>query len=120
MIGFLFELVLIQAGYCVTWARDGLEALEKLPPEAPPVNAVISDIQLGEGPDGWQVARWARSRHPGIPIIYMTSESGAIASERHAPWGVILRKPFHIDQMVEVLGDLLNADQSRLPINRRS
>ncbi len=109
LLAVLFELALCEAGYVVARARSGLEAMSKLAAEAPPVDLLVTDIGLGEGPDGWQVARRARARSPGLPVIYMT---GARADEwrpQHVPMGVLLLKPFPITQLAEMVGALLAA-----------
>ncbi|MEI9891464.1 MAG: response regulator [Caulobacteraceae bacterium] len=72
LLGFLFELALVDAGYVVARARNGWDALSKLAEGAPPVDAVITDVDFRDGPDGWQVARRARARCDGLPVIYMT------------------------------------------------
>jgi DNA-binding response OmpR family regulator len=108
LLGVLFELALCEAGYQVARAHNGVEALAKLD-ASPPIVLVVTDISLGDGPDGWQVARRARARSPGMPVIYMT---GARADEwlpQHVPMGVLLLKPFPISQLVEMAGHLLAA-----------
>jgi len=107
LLGVLFELALCEAGYQVVRARNGVEALDALS-AAPPIGLLVTDIGLGDGPDGWQVARRARARSPDIPVIYMT---GARADEwlpQHVPLGVLLLKPFPIDQLVEMVGHLVS------------
>ena len=111
LMGVLFELVLIDAGYRVVRANNGHEALAQLESGAEPVDAVISDIDLGDGPDGWQVARRARAKSSTVPVIYMTGGRGDDWAPQHVPWGVMLQKPFQIDQMITILGDLLEAEQ---------
>jgi len=108
LLSVLFELALCEAGYKVTRAHSGAEALAKLDASAP-IDLVITDISLGEGPNGWQIARRARARSPDMPVIYMT---GARADEwlpQHVPLGVLLLKPFPITQLVEMVGHLISA-----------
>lgn len=108
LLGVLFELALCEAGYLVSRVSSGAEAVAKIA-ASPAIDLVITDIGLGEGPDGWQVARRARARSPDLPVIYMT---GARADEwlpQHVPLGVLLLKPFPIDQLVEMVGHLLSA-----------
>jgi two-component system cell cycle response regulator CpdR len=111
LMGALFELVLADAGYQVARAKSGQEALARLESDAPPIDAVISDIELGEGPDGWQVARRARARSPTMPVIYITGGRGDDWAPQHVPLGVMLQKPFHVDTMVVTLRDLLQGER---------
>ncbi len=110
LMGVLFELVLVDAGYQVIRVRDGREAMLRLAPDAPPIDALISDVGLGDGPDGWQVARRARARALRLPVIYITGGRGDDWIPQHVPLGVMLQKPFHIDRMVELLAELLEAE----------
>src|SRR6201999_3190610 len=68
LLGVLFELALVDAGYAVIRARSGSEALAKLEADEATVDAVITDVGMGEGPDGWQVARRARVKSEGLPV----------------------------------------------------
>jgi DNA-binding response OmpR family regulator len=106
LLGVLFELALTETGYQVARARTGTEALAKLA-AASPIDLVVTDISLGDGPDGWQVARRARARSPDMPVIYMTAARGDEWRPQHVPMGVLLLKPFPIDQLVEMVGHLL-------------
>jgi DNA-binding response OmpR family regulator len=103
LLGVLFELALCEAGYPVVRARDGAEAMAVLA-AAPPVGLLVTDIGLGDGPDGWQVARRARARSPEMPVIYMTGGRADEWLPQHVPLGVLLLKPFPIDQLVEMVG----------------
>jgi CheY-like chemotaxis protein len=90
----------------VARAVSGADALVKLDASRP-IDLVVTDISLGDVPNGWQVARRARARCPEMPVIYMT---GARADEwrpQSVPMGVLLLKPFPIDQLVEMVGHML-------------
>jgi DNA-binding response OmpR family regulator len=73
------------------------------------IDLLVTDIALGDGPDGWQVARRARARSPDMPVIYMTGGRGDEWRPQHVPMGVLLLKPFPIDQLVDMAGRLLAA-----------
>lgn len=106
LLGVLFELALAEAGYLVARARNGTEAMATLA-AAPPIDLLVTDIGLGDGPDGWQVARRARARAPDMPVIYMTGARGDEWRPQHVPMGVLLLKPFSMDQFVEMAGSLM-------------
>ena len=67
------------------------------------LSALVSDIDLGEGEDGFDVARRARAAYPHLPVVFV---SGAAAS-RHAAEGVegsiFIGKPYHPRQIVDTL-----------------
>jgi DNA-binding response OmpR family regulator len=108
LLGVLFELALAEAGYLVTRASHGADALAVLA-SASSIDLLVTDIALGDGPDGWQVARRARARSPDMPVIYMTGGRGDEWRPQHVPMGVLLLKPFPIDQLVDMAGRLLAA-----------
>jgi len=108
LLGVLFELALCEAGYVVVRARHGADAIEALTASAP-IHLLVTDICLGGGPDGWQVARSARARRPDMPVIYMTGGGVDGWLPQHVPLGVLLLKPFPIDQLVEMVGHQLSA-----------
>jgi CheY-like chemotaxis protein len=70
-------------------------------------SALITDINLGPGQDGYDVARSARFRCPAMAVIYISgSEVG-----RHQAEGVygshFIAKPFEPDQIRRALQDVL-------------
>jgi DNA-binding NtrC family response regulator len=108
LLGVLFELALCEAGYVVTRARSGADAMEALA-DPQPIQLLVTDICLGDGPDGWQVARRARARCPDLPVIYMTGGGIDGWLPQSVPLGVLLLKPFPIDRLVEMAGHQLSA-----------
>jgi DNA-binding response OmpR family regulator len=67
------------------------------------LSGLVSDIDLGPGDNGFDVARCARAAYPGIPVVFV---SGAAAS-RHLAEGVegsvFIQKPYHPRQVIEAL-----------------
>ncbi len=59
LVGVSFQDVLEDGGYSVRHVSSGLEAIGVLEEDGCAVSGVITDIRLGEGPDGWEVARRA-------------------------------------------------------------
>jgi DNA-binding response OmpR family regulator len=111
LLGVLFELALCEAGYAVVRARNGAEAMAALS-ATPTIGLLVTDVGLGDGPDGWQVARRARARSPDMPVIYMTGGRADEWLPQHVPLGVLLLKPFPIDQLVEMVGHLVSTQSS--------
>ena len=73
------------------------------------LSGLVSDIDLGLGEDGFDVARRAREAYPGIPVVFV---SGAAAA-RHLAEGVegsiFIHKPYHPRQVIEALSILYHA-----------
>jgi CheY-like chemotaxis protein len=70
------------------------------------LSALVTDINLGAGEDGFDIARRTRVAYPGLPVVYV---SGAAAS-RHLAEGVegsvFINKPYHPRQIIEALAGL--------------
>ncbi len=69
----------------------------------PYLSALVTDIDLGSGEDGFDVARRTRAAYPGVPVVYVSGTAGS----RHAGEGVIdsvfISKPYHPRQIAEAL-----------------
>ncbi|MDB5433072.1 MAG: response regulator receiver protein [Caulobacter sp.] len=89
-------------GFNVLEAHCAQEAFEALQ-GAEFLTALVTDIDLGEGPDGFEVARRARIIHPGLPVVYVSGSACA----RHLTEGVrdseFISKPYRRQRVVEAL-----------------
>ncbi len=68
--------ILQGAGYEVTLCASGERAIElaqRLPAGARPIDVVISDVRLGDGPDGMEVLAAFQRAQPQTPVILMTA-----------------------------------------------
>lgn len=77
-------------GFAVAFACDGAQAIVALGNQGPPLAGLITDIRLGAGPDGWEVARRAREINPLMPVVYITGDSAADWPARGVPNSLIL------------------------------
>lgn len=86
----------VEVFYC---AADAIKALEAQQPLA----ALVTDVDLGAGADGYEVARHARTLYPHLPVVYISGGPPA----RHLKEGVensaFIAKPFQPWQIVEAL-----------------
>jgi DNA-binding response OmpR family regulator len=69
MIRMTLQDALEDAGYAVMWASDGHEAMRLLEERGKELNGLITDVKLGDSPDGWHVARHAREISPDLPVV---------------------------------------------------
>lgn len=107
LIACMVSDALTDSGFEVVIAYDGSEALSTIA-QNPGIHALVTDINMGAGADGWHVARCAREASPLLPVVYTT---GGAAHEwvRHGVHGSILVvKPFRVDRIVSALFELLN------------
>ena len=103
----LVETTLKEAGFEVVVASCGAEALRILETNTEPVHGLITDINLGGGPEGWEVARRARELIDAVPVVYVSGGSGHEWSSRGVPRSVMITKPFAPTQIVVAMSTLL-------------
>lgn len=67
------------------------------------LSGLVTDIELGGGEDGFDIARRTRVAYPGLPVVFL---SGTAAS-RHPAEGVegsvFINKPYHPRQIIAAL-----------------
>ena len=70
---FLHDLVepaLADAGFVVAAATRPDEAMALLTQRRADFCALVTDVDLGGGPSGWEIARLARQLIADIPVVY--------------------------------------------------
>jgi CheY-like chemotaxis protein len=97
-----------QGGYGVRAATSGEEAIHLIWHLEQPFCGLVTDVHLGPGPSGWDVARTARERYPDLPIVYMTGESASEWTSQGVPKSILLQKPIAAAQLVTAISTLLN------------
>ena len=99
---------LSSAGFDVHLANDGAKALERLEADAAKYDALITDINLGPGANGWEVAHRARRRFPRIVVLYVTGDRAREWVSVGVPNSLAIGKPFAPDYVVRMLNFLLS------------
>ena len=94
-------------GYRVNCCGTGFDALNYIDMEDS-ITAIVTDIRLELGPDGWEIARRAREQFPDAQVIYITGHAEAEFGEEKVPESVILRKPFKSAELVKAITAMLN------------
>jgi CheY-like chemotaxis protein len=116
---FLRELaavVLEDAGFEVVTAEDGLAAFEALDNDGSPFCAIVTDVNLGNGPDGWRVAERGRQLNKDLPVVYVTGTSAHQWRSNGVPNSLLVRKPFTPAEVIEALRTLLGRAEARCRI----
>ena len=100
-------LVKALAGYRLTVARDGDEALLAIG-RADPVDLVITDY-LMPGMMGDELIGRLRETRPNLKVLVVTGHGDILDRERQGWWEDARRltKPFGLDQLTKAVGDLL-------------
>ena len=104
----LIEAVLEDGGFDVRRVLDGAEAITALDSGHSEIGAVVTDIRLGAGPSGWDIARHARQLRPDIPVVFMSGDSAADWTAHGVPNSLMISKPFAPAQIVTAVAQLLN------------
>jgi DNA-binding response OmpR family regulator len=93
--------VLEEAGFAVLAAMSGEDAMAKASAETPDV--LVTDLDLGAGMSGLQLAEAARRRWPDLPVVYISGRGWQMQEHGLDEREVFLAKPFH---QSELLGGL--------------
>lgn len=109
LVGSTFVDGLKEAGYQVLHAVTGAEAIEVLDLRTAEIRALVTDIRLGKGPDGWEVAHHARTLLPSLPVVYATGDSADDWAANGVPNSIMLAKPFALAQLITAVSQLINA-----------
>lgn len=111
----VLSAALTDAGYEVITARSGNEAIKEVDADAARFRAIVTDIQLGRGPDGWEIARRARKLVPTMPIIYMSGDLAEEWAAKGVPGSVIVAKSFAPAQLITAISNVINQADMHLP-----
>ena len=95
------------SGFVVSLCGTGFDALNYIEMEDDIV-AVVTDVSLGEGPDGWEVARRARAHFPDAPIVYISGEGAAAFREEAVANSRLVSKPLRAMELVNAVSALLH------------
>jgi DNA-binding response OmpR family regulator len=98
-----------EAGFTVHCAKDAEEAYSRFDRNPTGIRAVVTDIKLGNGALGWDIAFHIRQPIPTMPIVYMSGDSASDWAARGVPNSVMVQKPFAISQIITAVSTLLNA-----------
>ena len=90
------------SSYNVSGVYCAAEAL-KLIANGEPWSALVTDIDLGLGMDGFDVARHARMSYPHLPVVFISGGETAPERARGVAESEFIAKPFRPRQLVEAL-----------------
>jgi two-component system response regulator FlrC len=91
------------SGHLVSVATSGEEALEKLAEQS--FDVVVSDMGMGAGMNGWELAEAVRHRWPSVRFLLATGWGAAIDPTDARARGVeaVLAKPYHPADLLQAL-----------------
>jgi len=92
-------------GFAVRPATTAGDALAQIDSSAG-CSLLLTDIDLGPGLSGFEAARMAQEKHPGLPVIYLTGRPSHGNGREFGPRERFLRKPFRTRELVEAMRSL--------------
>lgn len=113
LIGVDLAEALREGGYSVQHVTTGAEAVATLENGDAAICGIVTDVRLGPGPDGWEVARRARELQPRLPIVYITGDSAHEHTAQGVPESILVQKPFAVAQVATAISMLLTAASPR-------
>lgn len=107
--------LLVEEGYLVLTAANGVEALELA--KATKFDLVLLDLNMPVK-DGWETFKQFSTKNPLLPIILMTARPNQFFSALAAGAGALLEKPLDFEKLFQMIENLLEepveARQARL------
>jgi PAS domain S-box-containing protein len=87
-------------GHIVAVAGSGEAALQQL--AAAPCDLVLTDVRLGAGMTGWELAAAIRARHPGVRVVVATGAGRLDADEAsHRGVDAVITKPYRLADLLQ-------------------
>ena len=77
----------VEAVFCASAAFEAIDRGRYL-------TALVTDIDLGSGPDGFDVACHARAAYPLLPVVYISGTRASDHAKQGVPGSEFLGKPF--------------------------
>jgi len=109
LIALSLEVALQEAGFTILHVLSAEDAIRAVDESHGSLSGVITDIKFGGSLDGWAVARHARERVAGVPVVYMSGDSAHDHTVQGVPDSIMLQKPFAPAQLITAIATLLNA-----------
>ncbi|HEX2818465.1 MAG TPA: response regulator [Phenylobacterium sp.] len=91
---------------CVYSGPAAIEAITSLEY----LDALLTDIDLGKGPDGFDVARYARKLYPHLPVVFVSGTMGLHHAANGVEGSVFVAKPFHPAQLMRALDQAIHRE----------
>lgn len=95
------------AGFHTVSAPNDAAAYAALQDKAIEFDALVIDVNLGEGTTGFDVARFARRLRPEVPVIYLSGGSPDWVTAFGVTGSEFLGKPFKDAELLALLDGMI-------------
>ena len=99
-------------GFATLAAGDAESAIPLFEDRGDEIRGLVTDINLADGMNGWDLARAARERASDLPVVYISGASCHEWASRGVPNSLMITKPFAPAQVVVALSSLLVASDT--------
>jgi DNA-binding response OmpR family regulator len=106
------EDALSDGGFAACSVHSGEAALSTFRDGRERCRALLTDVNLGDGISGWELARLIREITPGFPVVYMTGASARDWKSQGVVGSVLIEKPFAPAQLATAVSQLLDTGTS--------
>ena len=100
------------AGFATIASADAQGALRLFEENRAEIRGLVTDINLADGVDGWELASLAREQSSDLPVVYVSGASGHEWASRGVPNSLMITKPFAPAQVIVAISSLLVATDS--------
>ncbi len=103
-------MALEKAGHHVTSCEDGQKAYEALQEDGDDVDLLLADIVM-PGMDGIELSQKATALYPDLKVMFITGFAAVAIGKAAvaAPHARVLSKPFHLNDLVQQVNEMLAA-----------
>jgi DNA-binding response OmpR family regulator len=108
LLSDVLEEGLKDAGFELLMVANGTAALEALESDTTRFKGIVTDIKLGPGPDGWEVAHQGRALGAHLAVVYTTGDSAEAWAANGVPNSIMIPKPYAVAQVIAAVAQLLN------------
>jgi DNA-binding response OmpR family regulator len=107
-ICIFIEDALSDGGFEACSVHSGEAALSTFRDGRERCRALLTDVNLGDGISGWELARQIREITPGFPVVYMTGASPRDWKTQGVVGSILIEKPFAPAQLAAAVSQLLD------------
>ncbi len=108
LVRLVVAMMLEDLGFTVAKATTGEAALQQLKSRLD-VDILVTDIDLGPGISGLQLADEVRASRPELPVVFVTGRLTTLQGRPRREREVYLPKPFNGETLARVVHNLLAA-----------
>ncbi|UWU75423.1 response regulator [Bradyrhizobium huanghuaihaiense] len=112
LIASFVEDALSDGGFEACSVHSGEAALSTFRDGREGCRVLLTDVNLGDGISGWELARQIREITPSFPVVYMTSASAPDWQSQGVDGSVLIQKPFAPTQLAAAVSQLLGSGAS--------